>query len=48
MGVLAVAGYCLYVRVARIGGADDAKWAAPTLTAIVGGLLGYLTGRPQK
>ena len=48
MGVLAVAGYCLYVLIARIGSADDAKWAAATLTAIVGGLLGYLTGRSQK
>ena len=48
LGVLAVAGYCLYVLVVRIGSTDDAKWAAATLTAIVGGLLGYLTGRSQK
>ena len=47
VGVLAVAGDCLLL-VTRIGSADDAKWAAPTLTAIVGGLLGYLTGRSQK
>lgn len=48
LGVIAIAGYCLYVTVTRVGSADDAKWAASTLTAIVGGLLGYLTGRSHK
>jgi hypothetical protein len=47
--VIAVAlGLCVWAIVKPGSTAEDVKWAVPLLTAIVTGLVGYVTGRSTK
>jgi hypothetical protein len=45
---IAFVGYCLHIVLAQVGSTDDIKWATSILTAIVGGLLGYLISMPHR
>ena len=45
LGVVAIAGYCLWLLVSRPDDLVDGKWATALLTSMVSAALGYLTGR---
>jgi hypothetical protein len=45
LGLCAIGFFCVWVLMSPSASADDKKWAQSVLTAIVAGLIGYLTGR---
>lgn len=45
LGLCAIGFFCLWVLLSPSASADDKKWAQSVLTAIVAGLIGYLTGK---
>jgi hypothetical protein len=48
IGVLLFSGFCVYIYVSPASSADDRKWAASIITLIVGGLVGYWSGKNAK
>jgi hypothetical protein len=48
IGVLGFSGFCVYIYVSPTSSADDKKWAASIITLIVGGLVGYWSGKNAK
>lgn len=48
VGVGFILYFCLYILQSSSSSADDKKWAQSTLTFIVGGGVGYLTGKNKK
>lgn len=45
LGLCAIGFFCLWVLMSPTASTDDKKWAQSVLTAIVAGLIGYLTGK---
>lgn len=45
LGMCAIGFFCLWVLMSPTASVDDKKWAQSVLTAIVAGLIGYLTGK---
>lgn len=48
LGAGAIGAYCLWVLIEPSTSADDKKWAQSVLTAIITGLIGYLTGKSAR
>jgi hypothetical protein len=48
IGALGFGGFCVYIYIAASSSADDRKWAASIITLIVGGLVGYWSGKNSK
>ncbi len=47
-GVCGVAAVCMWIVVAGASSPDDKKWATATIGTIIGGGVGYLTGKGQR
>lgn len=46
--VATVSGICVWIVLATRFSAEEKKWAMSLLTLIVGGLVGYLTGKAAR